>query len=305
MLSRLFRSMAGVIAAGCGKWAAAGIGVAGFIMALPVLTEALFWEPSLRAAQIFGVTALLLFLFSGMLIGAGLGFLGYLGMAVMFGTDAGLGLFRTVPYSMSASYSLCVIPFFILMGELCFQTGLSEKLYNAAYKWVGQFRGGLSMATVLACGAFSAVSGSSLATAATMGAVSLPEMKRFRYAETLATGSIAAGGTIGILIPPSTVLIIYGILVEVSIAELFFAGIIPGLLSLVYYTIAIVIWTRLNPEVGPPGPRVGLGAKLASLKETWEVLCLFLVIMGGGYTAVFLHRRKPVQWGPAEPFFLG
>ena len=141
------------------------------------------------------------------------------------------------------------------MGELCYEAGLSEKLYRAAYKWVGRFRGGLSMATVLACGAFSAVSGSSLATAATMGAVSLPEMKRYKYADTLATGSIAAGGTIGILIPPSVMLIIYGILTEVSIAELFFAGILPGLLSLLYYVFAIIIWTRVNPEVGPVGPR--------------------------------------------------
>jgi tripartite ATP-independent transporter DctM subunit len=188
---------------------------------------------------------------------------------------------------MCASYSVCVIPFFILMGELCFQAGLSEKLYQAAYKWVGRFRGGLSMATVLACGAFSAVSGSSLATAATMGAVSLPEMKRYQYADTLATGSIAAGGTIGILIPPSVILIIYGILTEVSIAELFFAGIIPGLISLFYYVIAIVVWTRVNPDVGPPGPQFSMRERIESLAGTWEVLCLFALIMGGIYGGFF------------------
>jgi len=244
-------------------------------------------EMELEMGQYFGVIALLIFLFSGMLIGAALGFLGFFGMALLFGADSGLGLLRTVPYSMTASYSLCVIPFFILMGELCFQSGLSEKLYKAAYKWVGQFRGGLSMATVLACGAFSAVSGSSLATAATMGAVSLPEMKRYKYADTLATGSIAAGGTIGILIPPSVVLIIYGILTEVSIAELFFAGIIPGLLSLLYYLIAIMIWTRVNPQVGPVGPRFTMGERVKSLGDTWEVLCLFALIMGGIYGGFF------------------
>ncbi len=244
-------------------------------------------EMELEWGQYFGVVALLIFLFSGMLIGAALGFLGFFGMAFLFGPDSGLGLLRTVPYAMTASYSLCVIPFFILMGELCFQSGLSEKLYQAAYKWVGRFRGGLSMATVLACGAFSAVSGSSLATAATMGAVSLPEMKRYKYADTLATGSIAAGGTIGILIPPSVVLIIYGILTEVSIAELFFAGIIPGLLSLVYYIIAIMIWTRINPEVGPAGPRFPMRERVKSLRDTWEVLCLFALIMGGIYGGLF------------------
>ena len=244
-------------------------------------------EMEIELGQYFGIIALLIFLFSGMLIGAALGFLGFFGMAFLFGPDSGLGLLRTVPYAMTASYSLCVIPFFILMGELCFQSGLSEKLYQAAYKWVGRFRGGLSMATVLACGAFSAVSGSSLATAATMGAVSLPEMKRYKYADTLATGSIAAGGTIGILIPPSVVLIIYGILTEVSIAELFFAGIIPGLLSLVYYIIAIMIWTRINPEVGPAGPRFPMRERVKSLRDTWEVLCLFALIMGGIYGGLF------------------
>lgn len=244
-------------------------------------------ELEIVVAQYFGIIALLIFLFSGMLIGAALGFLGFFGMALLFGPEAGFGLLKTVPYSMTASYSLCVIPFFILMGELCFQSGLSEKLYKAAYYWVGRFRGGLSMATVLACGAFSAVSGSSLATAATMGAVSLPEMKRYKYADTLATGSIAAGGTIGILIPPSVVLIIYGILTEVSIAELFFAGIIPGLISLVYYIIAIVIWTRINPKVGPAGPKFSMTQKVNSLKDTWEVACLFVLIMGGIYSGLF------------------
>lgn len=255
--------------------------------ALPFIFGWLNYELDMKLAQYFAVVGLLIFLFSGMLIGPALGFLGYFGMASAFGTDSGLGLLQTVPYSQTASYGLCVIPFFILMGELCFHAGLSEKLYAAAYKWVGHFRGGLSMATVLACGAFSAVSGSSLATAATLGAVSLPEMKKYKYADTLATGSIAAGGTIGILIPPSVVLIIYGILTEVSIAELFFAGIIPGLISILYYIITITIWTRINPSVGPPGPRTGFKQKVHSLKDTWEVFLLFVFIMGGIYGGWF------------------
>lgn len=287
VLQELFRTLSLAMERGLTRWLPVAILPGVILMMLPFMTEAMGWEPPLRSAQIFAVVALMVFLFSGMLIGPALGFLGFFGMGVLFGADAGLGLFQTVPYAMTASYSLCVIPFFILMGELCFQAGLSEKLYNAAYKWVGQFRGGLSMATVLACGAFSAVSGSSLATAATMGAVSLPEMKRFKYADTLATGSIAAGGTIGILIPPSTVLIIYGILTETSIAELFFAGIIPGLLSLVYYIIAIMIWTRIDPEVGPPGPVVRFPEKVKALRGTWEVMCLFVLIMGGIYAGFF------------------
>lgn len=258
-----------------------------------LLTALPFWlnlfvpRIGLRVAQVLGLSALLIFLFSGMLIGAGLAFLGAWGMALLFGPNAGLGLLKTVPLSTTASYSLCVIPFFILMGEICFHSGLSEKLYLVAYKWVGHFRGGLSMATVLACGAFAAVSGSSLATAATMGAVALPEMKRYKYADSLATGSIAAGGTIGILIPPSVVFIIYGILVEVSIADLFFAGVIPGLISLLYYVIAIHFWTRVNPGVGPPGLRTRFDERVSSLKDTWEVLALFLLIMGGIYGGFF------------------
>ena len=282
-----FRASAKTIGEGRGGWVIVNMAVAVLLTVLPIVFALLNFEPDLKVAQIAGLGALLVFLFSGMLIGTVLGVLGCLGMAILFGYSAGLGLFRTVPISTTASYSLCVIPFFILMGEICFHAGLSEKLYRTAYRWVGQFRGGLSMATVLACGAFSAVSGSSLATAATMGTVSLPEMKRYNYADTLATGSIAAGGTIGILIPPSVILIIYGILVEVSIAELFFAGIIPGLISLFYYVVAIFVWTRINPDIGPPGPRSTFGEKVRSLKDTWEVLCLFLLIMGGIYGGLF------------------
>lgn len=258
----------------------------GIVFALVILPFT--WiELSLEQGQYMAIIVLLLLLFSGMLIGAALAFLGFFGMAMLFSPDAGIGLLRTVPYATTASYSMCVIPFFILMGELCFQSGLSEKLYSAVYKWVGRFKGGLSMATVLACGAFSAVSGSSLATAATMGAVSLPEMRRYNYSDTLATGSIAAGGTIGILIPPSVVLIIYGVLAEVSIAKLFFAGIIPGLISIAYYIVAIIVWTRLYPDAGPPAPRFPLKERLVSLRDTWEVLLLFGLIMGGIYGGYF------------------
>lgn len=245
------------------------------------------WEIDPESNQWVWALALLSLLFSGLLIGAALGLLGALGMALCFGTDAGLGLMQTVPLSSTASYSLCVIPFFILMGEICFHSGLSDKLYRAAYRWVGHWPGGLAIATVLACGAFSAVSGSSLATAATMGTVALPEMRRYGYKDMLATGAIAAGGTIGILIPPSVILIIYGVLVEVSIAELFFAGVIPGLISLVYYVIAILIWTRLRPDLAPPGPRYRMGERVRSLAQTWEVLVLFLIVMGGIYGGWF------------------
>ena len=287
LFKNFLRAASHTVKEGSVSWVIATILFVALFVTMPFWLGLAKVEPDMKTAQILGLVALLIFLFSRMLIGAVLGVLGFVGMTILFGSSAGLGLFKTVPIATTASYSLCVIPFFILMGEICFHSGLSEKLYRVTYKWVGQFRGGLSMATVLACGAFSAVSGSSLATAATMGTVSLPEMKRYNYAETLATGSIAAGGTIGILIPPSVILIIYGILVEVSIAELFFAGVIPGLISLLYYVITIHIWTRINPTVGPPGPRAPFEEKVRSLKDTWEVLCLFLLIMGGIYGGLF------------------
>ena len=266
-------------------WVLWALGLALFLLIFG--NQWLGWELDPENLPYLWGAALLLLLFSGMLIGAALGFLGVVGMSLCFETSAGLGLLQNVPLSTTMSYSLCVIPFFILMGEICFHSGISDKLYRAAYRWVGQTRGGLSIATVLACGAFSAVSGSSLATAATMGTVALPEMRRYGYKDTLATGSIAAGGTIGILIPPSVILIIYGVLVEVSIAELFFAGIIPGLLSLLYYVIAIMILTRLKPELGPKGPKFSLRERAASLAETWEVVALFALVMGGIYGGWF------------------
>lgn len=233
------------------------------------------------------ICVLVILLFSKTLISSALALVGFLGMALLSGVKSGLGLMGTIPYSTTANYSMCVVPFFLLMGVLAYHAGLSRSLYQTAYKWLGQLRGGLAMATVTACGGFAAVSGSSLATAATMGTVALPEMKRYRYAPTLAVGSIAAGGTIGILIPPSTMLIIYGILTEQSISKLFFAGFLPGMLSVIYYLVVIYILTLRKPSLGPPGARVSWGDRLTSLKDTWLVIALFLLIMGGLYTGIF------------------
>ncbi|MFH1058103.1 MAG: TRAP transporter large permease subunit, partial [Pseudomonadota bacterium] len=257
------------------------------LAASPWITYGLGVEVDPLWVKLLGSLGLVVILFTGMHIGGALAFLGALGMALLYDPTAGLGLLKTTPFSSTASYALCVVPFFILMGEVCFNSGISEKLYHAAYTWVGQLRGGLAMATVLACGAFAAVSGSSIATTATMGAVALPEMRRYGYDDALSTGAIAAGGTVGILIPPSVVFIIYGVLVEQSIGELFAAGIVPGLLFLLYYCIAIAIWTRKNPQAGPPGPRTTFGQKVVSLAETWEVLSLFIIVMGGIYGGLF------------------
>ncbi len=245
------------------------------------------WSAAPRALGLMIIGILIVLLFSKTLISSALALAGFFGMTFLSGIKSGLGLMGTVPYSTTANYSMCVIPFFLLMGELAYHAGLSRSLYHAAYKWLGHMRGGLAMATVTACGGFAAVSGSSLATAATMGTVALPEMKRYNYAPTLAVGCVAAGGTIGILIPPSTILIIYGILTEQSISKLFFAGFLPGLLSVIYYVVVIYIVTLINPRLGPPGSRASFGEKWASIKSTWLVLALFILIMGGLYRGIF------------------
>ena len=236
---------------------------------------------------LIGLVILFILLFSGMRIGFVMALVGIGGFGYLQGLGAALGIVKIVPYTTFASYDLCIIPLFILMGSFCFFAGISQELYDTVHKWLGQLRGGLAMATVGACASFAAVSGSSLATAATMGTVALPEMKRYKYDPALATGSIAAGGTIGILIPPSVILVLYGILTAQSIGKLFLAGFIPGMLEAVFYMITIHILCRRNPHIGPPGPRTSFIEKIASLKNTWVVLLLFLLVIGGIYLGIF------------------
>ena len=213
--------------------------------------------------------------------------IGFLGMVCVNNWAAGLMVLKTVPYTTFSNYGLSVVPLFILMGIVCFHAGISKDLYESVHKWLGHLRGGLAMATVGACASFAAVSGSSLATAATMGTVALPEMKRYKYDPALATGCIAAGGSIGILIPPSVPLIIYGILANQSVGKLFIAGFIPGILEALFYIITIAILCRFRPEIGPPGPKTSFLEKVVSLKATWGVLLLFVIVIGGIYLGIF------------------
>jgi C4-dicarboxylate transporter DctM subunit len=236
---------------------------------------------------IISLIVLFILLLSRMPIGVVMGLVGIGGFMYLKGFPAAVGLLKMVPYSTFASYTLTVIPMFILMGEFCFFADISKDLYKTVHDWIGHLRGGLAMATVGACAFFAAISGSSLATAATMGSVALPEMRRYRYANSLATGAIAAGGTIGILIPPSVALLIYGILTEQSIGKLFIAGFIPGVLQAIFYMVAIYITCRLDPSIGPPGPRVSLKGKMSSLKNAWIVLALFVLVIGGLYIGIF------------------
>ncbi len=234
-----------------------------------------------------GIVVLIVLILVRMNIGICMGLVGFVGFACITGLEPALGVLKTVPYTTFASHGMSVIPLFILMGSFAFAAGMSEDLYRAVHKLFGSLRGGLAMATVAACACFAAISGSSLATAATLGRVAMPEMQKYKYDDALATGSIAAGGSIGILIPPSVILIIYGILTEQSIGKLFLAGFIPGILEALFYIITIMILTRLKPELGPPGPRTTVGEKMLALLKTWEVIVLFLLVIGGIYTGLF------------------
>lgn len=226
-----------------------------------------------------------------------MGLVGFFGFAI----ERGLSFesffdFRwQVPLSMVSShvvyttqeYGLSVIPLFVLMGNFVGRSGLASELYGAAYAWLGHRRGGLAMSTVIACGGFSAICGSSLATAATMSRVAIPPMRRFHYHDSLATASIAAGGTLGILIPPSVILIIYGVFTETSIRELFAAGVVPGLLGVLLYVVAVryVVWR--NPEAGPPGALTPRAERWRALFRVYGVLALFLLVIGGIYAGIF------------------
>jgi len=234
-----------------------------------------------------GIAVLIVLLFSGIHIGVAMGLIGFFGLAYLSGWEAALSVLGAVPFTTFGDYGLSVIPLFMLMGAFCFYAGISTDLFNTVHKWLGHFRGGLAMATVGACAGFAAVSGSSLATAATMGTVALPEMKKYNYDPALATGSIAAGGTIGILIPPSVILIIYAVLTEQSVGKLFLAGFIPGVLEAIFYIGVIYIICKINPHMGPPGPRTTFMEKIVALKSTWIVFLLFALVIGGLYFGVF------------------
>lgn len=231
-----------------------------------------------------------------------MGLVGMVGFATLVSWDAGFAMVASVTYETGLAYGLSVVPLFILMGNFVTRAGLSDELYGAANAFLGHRKGGLAMATVVACGGFSAVCGSSLATAATMAKVAMPPMRKYGYADSLATGAIAAGGTLGILIPPSVILVIYGIMTQQDIGKLFMAGILPGLLGVLLYMAAVqvAIWRR--PEDGPPGDRVGWPDRMAALAGVWGVLLLFVLVMGGIYGGIFTPTEA-AGIGAAGAFF--
>jgi tripartite ATP-independent transporter DctM subunit len=236
---------------------------------------------------VVGFAALFALILLRVPIGFAMALVGFVGFGHLVGWSPALAMVQQVTFDTGLAYELSVVPLFILMGNLVARAGLSGELYTASHAWLGHRRGGLAMATIVACGGFSAICGSSLATAATMAKVAMPAMRKFGYADSLAAGSIAAGGTLGILIPPSVILVIYGIMTGQNIGHLFAAGLLPGILGIVCYVGAIAVITRRNPALGPSDARQDMAARLRATARVWGVLVLFVVVMGGIYAGVF------------------
>jgi len=239
------------------------------------------------ATGLIGFAVLIILMFLRMPVGFVMALVGYLGFGLLVSWSAASNLVIRDFYSTFSSYNLTVIPLFVLMGQVAFHSGISGRLFKAAHKFFGHLPAGLAIATIGACAGFSAVCGSTSATAATMASVALPEMKKYRYDPALATGVVAAGGSLGILIPPSTIFIIYGIMTEQSIGELFMAGVIPGILLSCFFVLSILIWASLRPDLGPRGPKSTWKEKFRSLFGLIETLLLFVLVMGGLFAGVF------------------
>ena len=255
---------------------------------------------SLTLIGIIGIFALLFILFVfGMPVGFTMGLVGFCGFSYVISLNAGFNMLATVTWDTFSKYGLTVIPLFIFMGQIAFYSGVNEKLYSAAFTWVGHIRGGIAMATILACSAFAAICGSNAATAATMTTVALPQMTKYKYEPMLSTGAIACGSTLGVVIPPSVVLIIIGLSTEQSIAKLFYGGLGAGILLALLLTITVYVLCSIYPEWGPVGKKTTFKEKIKSLAGAVEMLILFFIVMTGLYFGLF----TPTEAGAIGSFF--
>src|SRR5687767_12938 len=241
------------------------------------------------AEGLIGLAAMLLIAFLRVPIALAMGIVGIVGYAYMrdWNFTIAFAVAQTKIYETGRNYTLSVVPLFILMGNFVTRAGMSQELFRAAYAFIGHLKGGLAMATILACAGFGAICGSSIATAATFAKVAYPSMRRFGYKDTLAAGAIASGGTLGILIPPSTILVLYGVFTETNIGKLFAAGVLPGILGATLLCLAVRYVTWRDPSAGPPGERSSWKERWVALRDVWMVALLFLFVMGGLYGGFF------------------
>ena len=239
-------------------------------------------------AGVLMIILLLVLLSIGLPIAFSLGISGAICIYMVTGWDTTYGFLSTTPFNTSASWLYVVLPLFILMGMLSYSAGINQDAFTIANYWVGRIKGGLAMATIIACSIFGATSGSSIAAAATMGKLAIPEMRRYKYSMEMAAGCVAGGGTLSVMIPPSGILVIYGIITEESIGRLLIAGLLPGLLSAFIYMVGIYIWCSIKPNIAPSTDvRVSWRVRIASLRNGYGAVLIFGVVMGGIYTGIF------------------
>ena len=236
---------------------------------------------------LIGFAAFLALAFLRVPMAFAMGMVGFAGFAYKVNFNAAASMLAQITYETGLAYTLSVIPLFILMGNFVVRARMSEELYHAAYTFLGHRRGGLAMSTIVACGGFGAICGSSIATAATFSKVAYPSMRKYGYKDSLASAAIAAGGTLGILIPPSVIMVIYGIMTETNIGKLFIAGILPGIVCVALLCLAVAWVTWRDPAAGPPAARAGWPERLEALQHVWPVVLLFAGVIGGIYGGVF------------------
>jgi tripartite ATP-independent transporter DctM subunit len=255
---------------------------------------------SLTAVGIIGIIVLLITLFLlGIPVGFAMGIVGFCGFWYVVSFKAALNMVGADIWTTFSKYGLTVIPLFIFLGYLAFSSGIAERLYTAAYKWFGHWRGGLAIATIGADELFAAICGSNTATAATMGAIALPQMKKYKYDTRLSSGTVVTGGTLGTVMPPSVLLIIIGLQTEQSIIRLFLAGILPAILLGILFVLTIIVLCRIYPQFGPAGSKTTFKEKIKSLTGVIEAIVIFILVIGGLYTGIF----TPTEAGAAGVFF--
>jgi C4-dicarboxylate transporter DctM subunit len=230
---------------------------------------------------IIGLAVILLMFLTGIELGFAMALVGFVGFSIIVTMKAALNLLAKDIFDVFASYGFTVIPLFVLMGQVAFNAGIAKRLYHSAYRFIGHIPGGMAMATVVGATAFKAICGSSPATAATFASVAVPEMDRYHYDKKLSTGIVATVGTLGILIPPSVTLIVFGIITEQSIGKLFLAGIIPGLIIAFFFICIIYGWCKINPALGPRGEKSTWRQRISSLPEVFWVVLIFVLVVGG------------------------